>query len=295
MGATGTVVSQHSWFNGRIGPREQGCPSVASISFHLGTGVFDGLMAYWNEDHYYIHRGREHFARLIAGAARMGLNLDYTVEDLQSAVLDLLEHEPRDTYYIRPIVYRQAPELLLTGSEGRPVDVSIFAVRAGHVRDVEQPVTCHVSPVQRISSLAFPGQTKVSGSYVNSVHARRVAEKSGYLDGIMLDAKGRIAEASAANIFFLSPDGLVTPKLNADIFPGITRQVVMELSQKIGVSLVEQDLYEEDLAGFDGAFLCSTYMEIRAISVLGTRPLDTTRSEAYRTLLQAFRDTTHRS
>lgn len=41
-----TQASEHCWYNGRILEREKGAPSVASISFHLGTGVFDGIMAY---------------------------------------------------------------------------------------------------------------------------------------------------------------------------------------------------------------------------------------------------------
>ena len=42
-----TQASTHCWSNGQIKAREEGAPSVASISFHLGTGVFDGIMAYW--------------------------------------------------------------------------------------------------------------------------------------------------------------------------------------------------------------------------------------------------------
>ena len=68
--------------NGRIGSLEQGAPSVASISFYLGTGVFDGMMAYWNEDHYYLHRVEEHLVRFREGAARLGLTLPWTVEEL---------------------------------------------------------------------------------------------------------------------------------------------------------------------------------------------------------------------
>jgi hypothetical protein len=55
--------STHSWFNGQIGERELGAPSVASASFHLGTSVFDGPMAYWNRDHNHIHRAEEHLVR----------------------------------------------------------------------------------------------------------------------------------------------------------------------------------------------------------------------------------------
>ena len=65
-----TQVSVHSWCNGQIKSREEGAPSVASISFHLGTGVFDGIMAYWNRDHYYLHRAEEHLSS-ISSRSRM--------------------------------------------------------------------------------------------------------------------------------------------------------------------------------------------------------------------------------
>src|ERR1700730_16561015 len=58
-----SLASEFAWCNGEIKNREAGAPSVASISFHLGTGVFDGMMAYWNRDHYYIHRAEAHLVR----------------------------------------------------------------------------------------------------------------------------------------------------------------------------------------------------------------------------------------
>src|SRR5690348_13587175 len=124
-----TLASQYAWFNGDIATRESGAPSIASISFHLGTGVFDGLIAYRNEDHYYPHRLEEHLVRFRAGAARMGLEIPWSIEQLADGIHALLRLEPLGTQYVRPIAYRRAPELWVTGSEGRPVDVSVFTVR----------------------------------------------------------------------------------------------------------------------------------------------------------------------
>src|SRR5690606_18726156 len=121
-----TQASTFAWHNGAIVEREAGAPSVASVSFHLGTGVFDGLMAYWNHDHYYIHHGEDHLERFIAGSARMGLQFDWSVRDLLEGIERLLELEPSGTQYIRPIAYRRAPELWVTGGKDRPVDISIF-------------------------------------------------------------------------------------------------------------------------------------------------------------------------
>src|SRR5271165_2063702 len=130
-----THASRYSWHNGSITEREAGAPSVASISFHLGTGVFDGMMAYWNRDHYYLHRGEEHLVRFRHGAARMGLSVPWSVDEMLRGIHELLELEPKGTQYVRPIAFRGAPELWVTGSEGRPVDVAIFTVRTEWHRD----------------------------------------------------------------------------------------------------------------------------------------------------------------
>jgi branched-chain amino acid aminotransferase len=288
-----THTSAHSWCNGQIKSREEGAPSVASISFHLGTGVFDGIMAYWNRGHYYLHRAEDHLVRFRRGAACMGLVFDWSVDELLAGIVELLKHEPNGTQYIRPIAFRGAPELWVTGSEGRPVDVTIFTVRTEQHRDLDQPIRCELSPIERISSRSIPAQIKVSGAYVNSFFARKTAENSGFDDGLMFDRGGHLTEASAANVFLIDGGRLITPRLKPDVFPGITRLVVLELAQQSGIETHEAELRRADLAGIDGAFVCSTLMEIRAVSLLGDRPLRTMELDAYRNLVSAFRKMTH--
>lgn len=286
-----TKASEYAWSNGSISPRESGAPSIASISFHLGTGVFDGLMAYWNRDHYYIHRGEQHMQRFRDGAARMGMPIPWSVDELMTGLRALLDLEPKETQYVRPIAFRGAPELWVTGSEGKPVDVSMFTVKVG--RDNDTPLTCQLSPVERVSSRAIPQQIKVSGAYVNSFHARKTAELAGFQDGLMFDREGRVAEASAANFFAIAGRRLLTPPKNPDIFPGVTRQVLLELAEQEGIEHEEVDLRAADLQKIDGAFLCSTLMEIRALSRLGDLPLATEGNDIYRAIVAAFRRLTH--
>ena len=288
-----THASTFAWHNGSIKQREESAPSVASISFHLGTGVFDGMMAYWNEDHYYLHRAEDHLVRFQGGAARMGLPIPWSVDQMLRGIHDLLELEPKGTQYVRPIAFRGGPELWVTGAEGRPVDVSIFTVRTDTHRDLDAPMTCQVSSVERISSRSIPGQVKVSGSYVNSFHARRTAEQAGFHDGIMFDRAGHLAEASAANVFLIEGDRLSTPRLNPDVFPGITRQVLIEIAGAKDIQVHEEEIRREQLDRADGAFLCSTLMEIRGLSQLGDRALGTLQSPVYRAILNGFRVITH--
>ena len=223
----------------------------------------------------------------------MGTAFPWTVEQMLAGITELLKREPNGTQYIRPIAFRGGPELWVTGSEGRPVDVSIFTVRTDTHRDLNGPVRCELSAVERISSQSIPGQIKVSGAYVNSFFARKTAEKSGFDDGLMFDREGHLTEASAANVFLIQGEHLLTPRLKPDVFPGITRLVFLEIARAKGIEIREAELRREDVAGIDGAFLCSTLMEIRGVSRLGDRPLATVELPAFRGLVDAFRAMTH--
>jgi branched-chain amino acid aminotransferase len=286
-----TLASAHCWFNGILGDREIGSPSIASVNFHLGTSVFDGMMAYWNRDHYYLHKGQEHIRRFQHGCARMGLGFEWSCDELLAGIYDLLKCEAVGTQYVRPIAYRRGPELWITGNKGRKVDVCIFTVRVR--RDDDSQIDCHISPIERISSRSVPAQTKVSGAYVNSYLARHTAEEAGFQDAIMLDRRGLVAEASAANIFSIKEGRLFTPQLSSDIFPGITRSTVLEIASGIGLNVEEMEMDPAFLMDAEGAFLCSTLMEIKGLNSIGQKKLRTNELPIYGAIRHAFRDITH--
>lgn len=286
-----SVVSEDAWVNGELVARERGAPSVASSSFHMGTGVFDGLMAYWN-DHWYLHRVDEHLERFKRGCRNMDLAFDWSTAELEAGIRDLLERVPRTTHYIRPIAFRGGPELMLVGSRGLPVDVCIFGVPV--TRDHDELYPCHLSEVSRISSQAIPVAWKICGTYVNSYLAQLAAEQAGFKGAVMCDRHGRIAEATTANIFFIDGQRLVTPALSGDIFPGITRAMILEIAAALNLETVERDVEPLELDTFEAAFVCATLMEIRAVSRIGSQRYDKAdRHPVFAAIRAEFRRLTH--
>lgn len=284
-------ATQLVWHNGKLVQREQAAPSIASQSLHLGIGVFDGMMAYWNGTHYYIHQIDAHLDRLQNGSKKMGLKFSWSNKELKSGIEALLDEVPKANYYIRPIVYRPSPQINVTGYDNMPVDVAIFGVTAP--RDIEKPLSCHISPFERVSSRAIPVCWKICGTYVNSYLVRLAAEAAGFNDGIMLDREGRIAEASAANIFFLHKDTVVTPTLTPDIFPGITRSTLLEIARSIGIEVVERDIRPEEISNFEGAFLASTLMELKPLTNIEIHKYNSLNHPLFRCLLKEFHDITY--
>jgi branched-subunit amino acid aminotransferase/4-amino-4-deoxychorismate lyase len=56
---------------------------------------------------------------------------------------------------------------------------------------------------------------------------------------------------------------------------------------------MEADINREELERIEGAFLTSTLMEIRAVSCLDDRVLPTAELPIFKTLVAAFRRTSH--
>ena len=277
------------WHNGRLVQREQAAPSIASHSLHLGVGVFDGIMAYWNGDRYYIHRLEAHLNRLRHAANEMGLAFSWSNEDLTSGIQSLLDEVPPTDYYIRPIVYRGGA--YLNFSENLPVDMTILGVTIA--RDVDKPLTSHISSFERVSGRAIPVNWKICGTYVNSYLSRRAAQMSGFDDAILLDQDGRITEATAANLFLLQQDTVITPALTPNIFPGITRDTLLDVAQALGIEVVERDVRPSELGDFDGAFLAATMMELKPLATIDNYRYDSWNHPLWSQFLKEFREITH--
>lgn len=281
------------WLNGELVAHDKPVVSIASPSLHYGIGIFDGIMAYRNKDHYYIHYGHEHISRMLSSCEHFGLRVKWTVNDLHTAIYDLLKDVRPSDYYIRPLVYRDKAQLTLTGpADNSAADVAIMAMAVP--RDVETPITCHLSAYERVSSKAIPVGWKICAAYTNSYLVRRAAEEANFDDGIMLSRDGLICEASAANVFFIKKDALVTPAITPEIFPGITREIVIDMARASGMEVIERNILAQEVGSFDGVFLTATLMEIKPVKAIGHYHYDSPGNPLLRKLLGMFREITHK-
>lgn len=283
-------ASEHVWFNGRLVDRAEAAPSVGSNTLNLGTSVFDGLMAYRNGDRWLVHLADAHLERFVRGSRAMGLDHGYTASQLSDGIDELLGTLPPVTHYIRPIAYRTGPEPFFGVVEDTS-SVCLFAVPV--TRDLDAPYRCQLSPVQRVHHRAIPVSWKVSGCYANSYLAEAAAWRAGYDTGIMLDRRGNVCESSSSNVLFVDGNTLVTPPCDGDVFPGLTRGLLLDLAATVGAGVSERDIAVEELADFDAAMLCGTLSEVRPVGSIGSVGYASVENELFRALLGRFRDCTH--
>jgi len=123
----------------------------------------------------------------------------------------------------------------------------------------------------------------------------RLAKRCGADDAITLSASGCISEATVENVFWVAGGVLFTPEISdrTNCLPGVTREKVMALAERHGISC-ETGCYELDvLDGAEDLFLTGTSAGIAHVAKYNGRvvgcepgPVCALLGEAYQALLQ---------
>ena len=177
--------------------------SPATHALNYGTGVFEGIRAYWSEERgtLQVLKLREHYERFEKSCRLLRIDLPLSVEELCDTTLEILRRNaPRVDTYIRPLAFKAA-ESVGVNLKGES-ELSIFTVPMGNYVELTGLKVC-VSSWRRTPDNAIPARAKCTGSYVNTALAVDEAHRAGYDDAIFLTQDGQVSEASAANIFLV--------------------------------------------------------------------------------------------
>jgi branched-chain amino acid aminotransferase len=115
--------------------------------------------------------------------------------------------------------------------------------------------------------------------------SKHKAEQQGYADALMLDWRGRVAETTGANIFFVMDGELHTPEPDG-FLDGITRRSVMSLARRQQMKVVERPIELAEIGRATEVFLAGTAAEVTPVSeIAGHRFMPTRITE---TLLRGY-------
>jgi len=263
------------FMNGQFVPVEQGVISVRTHGFAYGTGCFEGIRGYWNEEEQqvYLFRLREHYKRLLYSCRILQIELPYTIDQLIEISRELVQRNgQRQDVYLRPVAYKAA-ETIGVRLHGLKDDFIITAEPMGNYVDTTG-MRCGVSSWRRIDDNAIPARAKITGSYVNSAFAKSEAMQNGFDEAIMLTHDGHVSEGSAENIFLWMNNELVTPAATENILLGITRDTIIELAtRELGRITRERQIDRTELYMADEIFMCGTGAQIAPVISVDHRPV----------------------
>lgn len=260
-------TTQHIWHNGELIPWENAQIHVMSHVIHYGSSVFEGIRCYAQraggkeQTGAGVFRLPEHMARLVDSARIYRMPLDYTAEQLATAVVDVIEANGVAPCYIRPIAFRGYGEIGVNPLKS-PVEIYIANFPWGKYVPGNAGADVCISSWNRLAPNTMPSLAKAGANYMNSQLIRMEAETNGYDEGIGLDVNGYLSEGSGENLFLVRGEVLYTTPLANSVLNGITRSSILTLAKQLGITVVEQALPREMLYICDEAFFTGTAAEV---------------------------------
>ena len=233
--------------------------SVFDHGLLYGDGVFEGIRFYNDR----VFRLQEHIDRLWDSARAIAMDIPMSKSELVAAILETIRQNDLHDGYVRLIVTRGVGSLGLSpDSCRRPSIIIIAATIALYPEDLYQKgltmVTCST---RRTPPAALSPRVK-SLNYLSNILGKLEAQNAGAGEGLMLNEQGYVAECTGDNIFIVKKGEISTPHLNSGILAGVTRAVVFELAEKLGIRAVERELIRHDIYTADECFLTGTAAEV---------------------------------
>ncbi|OGD21153.1 MAG: branched chain amino acid aminotransferase [Candidatus Aminicenantes bacterium RBG_16_63_16] len=255
------------WMNGRLVPWNQANIHIASHVVHYGSSLFEGFRAYDTPKGTAVFRLEAHTKRLFNSCKMYRMDVPYTMDEFNAAILETIRANGLRSCYVRPIIYR-GYRALGVDPFPNPVDCAILVWNWGKYLGedaLDSGVDVCVSSWWRMAPNTFPALAKAGANYMNSQLIKMEAILDGYAEGIALNIRGHISEGSGENIFLAMNGAIYTPPLSSSVLPGITRDSVIILIRELGLKLVEETIPREMLYVADEVFFTGSAAEITPI------------------------------
>ena len=253
------------WYDGAMVPWRDAKLHVLTHGLHYASGVFEGERAYGG----HIFHLRPHTDRLIASARILGMEIPYTADEIDAACRAVIVANGLTEAYVRPLAWRGSEQLSVSAQHTKVhLAIATWAWPNLFGETRMQGVRLAMAHWKRPHPETAPTASKAAGLYMIGTMAKHEAEAAGFQDALMLDWRGRVAEATGANIFFVIDGALHTP--TPDCFlDGITRRTVMALARARQMMVHERAIVPEEMPGATEAFLVGTAAEVTPVRQIG--------------------------
>lgn len=275
------------YLNGNLIPGSRAMLSPFDHGFLYGYGLFETMRAYNGT----IFRLDRHLARLQQSAEILNLASKLAPFNLAKACYDVLETNKLAEARIR--LTMSAGEGDITPNPSTCNNITVFVVAR---KLVPLPPETHQNGFKAVLSSwrrnnGSPLSAIKSTSCLDNVLAKQEARAAGADEALLLNQWGFVAEGASSNIFLIRDKKLITPSLESGTLPGITREVVLELAQSLGIEAIEREVEITELLDAGEAFLTNSIIEIMPLTCIGYKSIGTGKlGVSTQKLMSAYRE-----
>ena len=262
--------------------------SVFDHGFLYGDGIFEGIRVY----NKCVFKLEEHLERLEYSAKAIMFDMPWSRRELSDAVCETCRANNIIDGYVRLCATRGRGTL---GLNPKVCEDPQLIVIAGTIQLYPEDYYTEglkiiTVPTRRVNPAALPPMIK-SLNYLNNILAKLEAINQGYMEALMLNDQGYVAECTGDNIYIVRGGGIFTPPTSSGALKGITRDVTFAIAQEKGLALTEIEMTRYDLWIADECFLTGTAAEIIPVTEIDGRKIGSGRPGTLtQQLMSAFQE-----
>ena len=256
------------FLNGRFLPEAEAFVSLNDRGFLLGDGLFETLR---------VARGRpfrlaQHLERLARGAEFLKIPLPFTSKEIQRFAEQLAAQNEVADAILRLTLTRGPGRRGYSPKLAGPPTLAMTLNPLPRVNPDEPLQWSLVTSALRIPAGDVLAAFKTTSKIVN-VMARAEAEEKGADEALLLNTNGEVAETASGNIFWIYQDNICTVPTGRGVLPGITRAVVLEICQSLGLATQKRIIKPEQLRNAEGIFLTQSALGIVPVAAFDGLPV----------------------
>ena len=247
--------------NGKLVPRKDAKISVFDSVVQGGDAVWEGLRVYKGR----IAALSNHLTRLQNSAKALAFKAIPSSKDIRKAIFDTLKaNKMWDETHIRLTLTRG--KKITSGMNPKLNQFGCTLIVLAEWKPPVYPnsgIKVITSSIRRNSPQHLDSKIH-HNNLLNNILAVIEANSANADSAVMLDINGFISETNDTNIFLVSNKKIFTPTTDSCL-PGLTRQMILEIATKEGITIHEKNLSNTDLYSADEVFTSGTMGEITPI------------------------------
>ena len=270
-------MAEHiAYFNGEWVPNNEVKIDPFDRGFTMGDAVFDVERTFDGR----IFRLKEHLDRLYRSLQYVRIDCGLSMDEMTEITEELVRRNepmrrPGADYMVRQVVTRGTPATGTQGSVREPMTPTVI--------NMVSPVDLggYATGYEKGAAVVFPSARGYSSSSLdpkakhysrgNFVLAQlQTADVDPDAHPVLLDQDGNIAENIGAN-FFVVTDGVIRTPGDSSILQGISRMVVFELADQLGIPIAEEALQPYDAYTADETFLANSLYQLLPVGTVDNR------------------------
>jgi branched-chain amino acid aminotransferase len=254
------------FLNGQFVPEALAVVPVNDRGFMYGDGLFETLRVVNGRP----FRLAQHLERMMHGADFLKIKCPFTPKELQEFAGQLIEHNQRPEAILRAVLTRGPGERGYTPRpDGRPTVVMTLHPAP----PLDQPGSWKLVTASYRLTAADPLASFKTLNKLTHIMARSEAVEQGADEALLVNTNGEVAEATSGNLFWVDEDTICTVPADRGVLPGITRAVVLEICQALGLPTNQRVIKSEALRNSVGIFITQSALGIVPVAAFNGEPV----------------------